>query len=226
MLSVLARQVFLAKTPGSQRATEPYDDGRSREHPDRRSVVRDRSRVGEVACLAALPRAPARGLPVLRQRASVRAPGTSFEALALALRSVARELAQALARTERLRLLLLLRRRCSGDAAGSREAYSRSKPVAITVIFTSSPMASFSTTPKLICTSSFSAASRISVQASFTSCRPRRAGAGDVDQHAARAAHAAGFHQRATDGLLRRDHGRVFARSPTRCPSSRSPCRA
>ena len=48
---------------------------------------------------------------------------------------------------------------------------SRWNPVAITVIFTSSFIASFRTTPKLICASSLAVAPRISEQASFTSCR-------------------------------------------------------
>ena len=45
-------------------------------------------------------------------------------------------------------------------------------PVAITVTFTASAMDSFRITPKLICTSSHAAASRMSEHASWTSCSP------------------------------------------------------
>ncbi len=53
-------------------------------------------------------------------------------------------------------------------------ALSGWKPVAITVIFTASASDSLRITPKLICTSSHSAASRMMEQASLTSCKPRR----------------------------------------------------
>ena len=87
------------------------------------------------------------------------------------------------------------------------------KPVAITVIFTASPIDSFRMTPKLICTSSHSAASRMIEQASLTSCSPRLAGTGDVDQDAARAGDAGVLEQRATDGLPGRfDRGILAAR--------------
>ena len=49
--------------------------------------------------------------------------------------------------------------------------FDRSKPVAITVILASCSTPSFNTTPKLIWTSSFSAAARIRLQASLTSCK-------------------------------------------------------
>ena len=53
-----------------------------------------------------------------------------------------------------------------GRIAGSP---GRWNPVAITVIFTSSSSASSRTMPKLICTSSYSAAARMSAHASLTS---------------------------------------------------------
>ena len=83
--------------------------------------------------------------------------------------------------------------------------FSRSKPVAMTVIFTSSPMASFITTPKLICTSSFCGGVADQGAGFIHLVQAQPAGSSDVDQHSACAAHAAGFHQRATDRLLGRD---------------------
>ena len=88
---------------------------------------------------------------------------------------------------------------------------SRWKPVAITVIFTSSFMR-FVHDHAEVDLRVFVRRGAADQRAGFVDVvQAQLAGAGDVDQHAARALHAAFFHQRRTDGLARGFDGRVLA---------------
>ena len=114
-------------------------------------------------------------------------------------------------------------RRPSGRASAAgdgRACAHESKPVAMTVIATSSPMRSSMTVPKMMFASG-SAVSLMISAASSTSNRPRLGAAGDVEQHAL-GARDVDLEQRAGD----RHRGRPRRRGPRRwrgrCPSARS----
>ncbi len=89
------------------------------------------------------------------------------------------------------------------------------KPVAITVIFTSSPIRSSSTAPKMMFASSCAAA-WISDDASFTSRELQRARTGDVDQDSPRSVDRSRFQQRRRHRRLRRFYRAIRARAHRR----------
>ena len=97
------------------------------------------------------------------------------------------------------------------------------KPVAITVIFTASFTFSSSTAPKMMLASS--CAALWMMRGGLVDLGQfERAGAGDVDENAARAVDRARFEQRRRNGRLRGLNGAVVRRWPWPCPSRHSPC--
>ena len=95
-------------------------------------------------------------------------------------------------------------------------AFSGWKPVAITVIFTASAIDSFMMTPKLICTSSQLAASRMIEQASLTSCRPRRLDPVMLIRMPREPEMRESSSSGRADGLARRFHRRLLAAADRR----------